>query len=117
VHPAIDLLANQHPSQPDVKDGYKNDLMVVCEELGIKNDSYSNTPWVTAQVNAGNLELIDKKTGEKSGMVPDVTGMGLRDALYLLENCGLQVSVSGAGTVLSQNIQPGTEIQKGQSIL
>jgi len=49
-------------------------------------------------------------------MVPDVTGMGLRDAVYLLETSGLNVKVIGKGKVKGQSIDPGTRINKGQNI-
>jgi cell division protein FtsI (penicillin-binding protein 3) len=50
------------------------------------------------------------------GLVPDVTGMGLRDALYLLERQGLQVRVQGSGSVRAQSLTPGARIVKGQPI-
>ena len=37
--------------------------------------------------------------------------MGLRDALYLLENAGLRVKYDGIGTVKSQSIEPGTPLR------
>lgn len=45
--------------------------------------------------------------GERT-RVPDVRGMGLKDALFLLENCGLSVRFSGQGAVVTQSIAPGT---------
>ncbi len=45
----------------------------------------------------------------QSGLVPNVTGMGLRDALYLLENSGVKVRFTGVGKVRSQSIKPGTK--------
>ncbi|MFT4060981.1 MAG: penicillin-binding protein [Edaphocola sp.] len=48
--------------------------------------------------------------------VPDVNGMGLRDALYILERSGLRVSVSGNGKVLNQSLPAGNKIVKGQHI-
>jgi len=50
------------------------------------------------------------------GYVPDVTGMGLKDAIYLLESQGMQVQLSGRGKVLSQSVPPGTKIIRGQNI-
>lgn len=49
-------------------------------------------------------------------IVPDVTGMGLKDAVYMLENSGLQVQVVGKGRVRGQSVQAGTKIIKGQNI-
>ena len=51
------------------------------------------------------------------GVMPDVKGMGLKDAVYMLETSGLQVQVLGKGKVQSQSIQPGTAIVKGQNII
>lgn len=49
-------------------------------------------------------------------IVPNVVGMGLKDALFLLENQGLRVHFSGVGTIKHQSIQPGTPISNGQNI-
>ncbi len=51
------------------------------------------------------------------GTVPDVSGMSLRDAVYLLETSGLQVQVYGRGAVRTQSIAPGSAAIKGQAIL
>ncbi|WP_118973460.1 penicillin-binding protein [Taibaiella koreensis] len=56
------------------------------------------------------------KTAVVKDIVPDVNGMGLRDALFLLENSGLQVSISGNGKVVSQSVPAGNRIVKGQKI-
>ncbi len=50
------------------------------------------------------------------GIVPDVTGMGLKDAVYLLENEGLKVQIQGRGKVQAQSLQVGAKIIKGQHI-
>lgn len=48
-------------------------------------------------------------------VVPDVTGMGASDAIYVLESLGLKVSVSGRGKVVSQSIAAGESIIKGST--
>ena len=50
------------------------------------------------------------------GIVPDVQGMGAADALYMLENAGLRVNVSGLGKVTSQSLVAGSSFTKGQTI-
>jgi cell division protein FtsI (penicillin-binding protein 3) len=50
-------------------------------------------------------------------MVPNVKGMGLKDALFLLESRGLQVEFKGRGNVKGQSIDAGTKISKGQKII
>jgi cell division protein FtsI (penicillin-binding protein 3) len=52
----------------------------------------------------------------KRNSVPLVVGMGLKDAIYLLESIGLKVIVKGKGTVTEQSIQAGTPVKKNQTI-
>lgn len=49
--------------------------------------------------------------------VPNVTGMGLRDAMYLLEGQGMMVKPVGRGAVVRQSLVPGSKFQKGQQII
>ena len=48
--------------------------------------------------------------------MPDVRGMGLRDALWELESRGLKVTFKGKGSVVSQSIEPGKEYTEGESV-
>jgi cell division protein FtsI (penicillin-binding protein 3) len=52
-----------------------------------------------------------------AGYVPDVSGLGLKDAIYLLEKEGMKVTVRGKGKVQMQSVAAGTKIIKGQNIL
>ncbi|MBP5771769.1 MAG: transpeptidase family protein [Bacteroidaceae bacterium] len=52
----------------------------------------------------------------EEGIVPDVSGLGVRDAVGLLESCGLKVRVSGQGRVKSQSIPAGSQAVKDQTI-
>lgn len=49
-------------------------------------------------------------------LVPDVRGMGARDAVYLLEKMGLRTNLTGAGKVISQSFAPGQKLVKGTTI-
>ncbi|MBP6624028.1 MAG: PASTA domain-containing protein [Chitinophagaceae bacterium] len=53
---------------------------------------------------------------EYKNQVPDVNGMGLRDALYVLERAGLRVIPVGRGKVTMQSLHAGSTYQKGQKI-
>jgi cell division protein FtsI (penicillin-binding protein 3) len=55
--------------------------------------------------------------GDLQGMVPNVVGMGLKDALFILENRGLRVQVVGAGMVKRQSLRPGERCQRGNTII
>jgi cell division protein FtsI (penicillin-binding protein 3) len=50
------------------------------------------------------------------GTVPDVKGMGLKEALYALERMDLKVAVRGSGKVRAQSIEPGSPLQKKETI-
>lgn len=48
--------------------------------------------------------------------VPDVTGMGARNAVYVLKKRGLRVKLHGTGTVKEQSIAAGTKITNPTTI-
>ena len=50
------------------------------------------------------------------GVMPDVVGMSLRDAVYMLENSGLRVRYSGHGEVIRQSPQAGVKISRGATV-
>ena len=52
----------------------------------------------------------------EQGTVPDVRGMGLKDALYLLENEGYRVTFSGSGRVRTQTPEAGSGLARGGRI-
>ena len=54
--------------------------------------------------------VMDAKT-------PDVTGMGARDATYLLESAGLKVQIRGKGQVKRQSVPAGTKARKGSNCI
>ncbi len=58
-----------------------------------------------------------KAKNEEAHRVPDVKGMGLKDALYLLESSKFQVVTKGSGKVKQQSIAPGTLVSKNQKLI
>ncbi|RHJ90858.1 penicillin-binding protein [Parabacteroides bouchesdurhonensis] len=103
---------------PYVKGGDLKAVEDVLDELDIKSDTDSlETKWVLASADEKDNIVKLKDVTIREGLVPRVTGMGARDAVYLLENAGLKVSLSGVGRVVSQSIQPGQRVVKGQTIL
>lgn len=53
---------------------------------------------------------------DEAGLMPDVRGMGLKDALFVLESRGLRVSFSGRGAVASQSIAAGAHVRQGAAV-
>jgi cell division protein FtsI (penicillin-binding protein 3) len=99
---------------PASKAGEEPALRKVLNRLDIKvNRKEANSPWVTALPEGDQLKLKDINIQE--GLVPRVTGMGAKDAVYLLEKAGMQVRLSGRGRVVAQSIRPGLQA-RGQTI-
>ena len=100
---------------PYAKDGYYNDLSTVYSALNIKTESEGSPKWVKISTGDKKVKVYKKKIAPI--YVPDVTGMSIKDALYILENQGMNVRFTGNGTVKSQSISPGEEIIKGKKII
>lgn len=103
---------------PVCKSGLKRDFLEIFGELDYELegvDEVEENDWVlTASAESEHVVLKPRRI--TNSQVPNVKGMGLRDALFVLENAGLKVGVSGAGMVQSQSINPGTEVREGSWI-
>lgn len=101
---------------PTIKGGSVKNLETVLDKL---SQSYTlsgdKMDWIKPGSYSNEISL-NTNTSIKRGVVPDVTGMGARDAIYLLENAGLKVTLVGAGKVKQQSIPPGSNIVKGATI-
>jgi cell division protein FtsI (penicillin-binding protein 3) len=99
---------------PLAKAGNRADVQQVLKTLAVPCSFEENAAWVGASTDRSLVKLNTRPT--KPGMVPNVMGMGLRDALYLLESEGLVVSVSGRGKVTRQSVDAGTAVRKGERV-
>lgn len=59
---------------------------------------------------------VGKPADPKNPEVPDVLGLGLKDAIFLIENSGLRCTYSGTGHVASQSPKAGQKAAKGTTI-
>jgi len=98
--------------------GMKNDLNAIFSFMHIDyKDSAKGGYWRTMQLQKNAASLQQPMYAEESKKItPDVVGMGLKDAVYLLENKGFQVFISGRGKVVNQSMIAGTTFNKGQKI-
>jgi cell division protein FtsI (penicillin-binding protein 3) len=99
---------------PVIPAGFHDDLNLVCDKLKIKSSSNQQEDWVRAKIENNEVTFIPQPLNQE--MVPDVRGMLLRDALFLLENAGHVVEFKGTGRVTRQSQTPGTKIIKGSRI-
>ncbi|MCY7408780.1 MAG: transpeptidase family protein [Chitinophagales bacterium] len=116
IHPSLATLKDDTAAMPQIKAGYKADVNAVLNKLNVKEKGSQDAAWLSVATGKNDMMLAAKATEAEAGIVPDVKGMGLRNALYLLENSGLKVNVVGAGSVASQSIAAGTRVNKGESI-
>lgn len=99
---------------PVVKGGERKSIRYVMDKLDVDYDDKANSEWV--RMHTDSMEVICEPLKVVENLVPSVIGMGAKEAVYLLEKSGLQVRISGRGTVTSQSLQPGTKISKGKII-
>jgi cell division protein FtsI (penicillin-binding protein 3) len=96
--------------------GWGPDFRYIASRLGMSaEDSSSDSRW--ASLTYAPERSIGRKLTVRKGVMPSVSGMGLRDALFLLENLDLKVVPIGSGKVRSQSIPPGLPVRKGQTVL
>lgn len=91
--------------------GYAYDFRQILSWLHVNEGFDDNEEWVALNAHGKSASHEAIKTYQYT--MPDVRGMGLRDAMYLLETNGLKVKVNGAGKVVTQSITPGQAIIEG----
>lgn len=103
------MVGNTTP--PEAKAGQSKATKKVYNAFGIKTlyaakSDYFNTVDTSNGIAYQEAEPV-------KGVMPNVKGMGLKDAMYLLGNAGLKTRVRGSGKVISQSLAAGTRIGKG----
>ena len=108
---------------PEVKAGNLLAADYVLSRLGIKAEggwsgryADGNPVWGRMSRTA-TKEVVEKTQPMAKNRMPDVTGMGARDAVYLIESRGAKVVIHGCGKVKSQSKSSGTHITRGEKII
>ena len=99
---------------PEVGNGYREDINEVLKNLNVRYRRTADDDWVATRESGDTIRLAGIKL--QKGLVPDVRGMSLRDAVYLLENSGLRVRYSGKGRVLRQSPEHGARYSVGSVV-
>ncbi|OWY24057.1 PASTA domain-containing protein [Sphingobacteriales bacterium UPWRP_1] len=117
-HKAINQTPKEEMAQvklPPVKNGYRTDLTAIFNQLAFNQKSTAeNSDWAVPEGETDTMKLFSMKVIDN--LVPNVTGMGLRDAIYLLESQGLKVRFSGQGQVVDQSPLYGSRCKKGDVV-
>jgi len=96
--------------------GYQKDVRKVLAHLKQPVESQNqDASWVSTNRKDDKVVLQERKM--QKGLVPNVMGMGAKDALYILENSGLRVRINGKGVVTKQSINGGSRLMKGDLIM
>ncbi|MEY2903120.1 MAG: hypothetical protein RLY89_2226, partial [Bacteroidota bacterium] len=95
--------------------GYKKDMARVMGKLKLGfRDSASDAAYVAVKGEARDLVVTAKST--PLNLMPELNGMGLKDAVYVCENMGLKLNIRGKGKVMAQSITAGLPVVKGQLV-
>lgn len=102
---------------PNMASGNVDETIRSLKAIGIKASGTLPTPsptWGNCEQNDLGIHLSGRVMEE--GKMPNLIGMGARDAVYALQSMGLHASINGAGKVSKQNVEPGIEVKKGTLI-
>ncbi|MCB0670267.1 MAG: transpeptidase family protein [Saprospiraceae bacterium] len=110
----VPLTEEKAQSLPVFQAGYSADIQTVVKKVGLNFDNNSNGEWAILMPGEEQISLENRSL--EKGLVPNVVGMGVRDAIFILENRGMSVKVNGFGRVREQSVAAGTRIS-GQKIL
>lgn len=106
-------LANE--SAPYSKSGKKTELETTLSYLNIPFENEGEeSEWVKTRSSEEGVKL--RKSDISQRFIPDVSDMGAKDAVFLLENMGLNVELNGRGTVRNQSPAAGSLLEKGELI-
>lgn len=109
------MLAEDRINIPVSKTGDYSKISTVFKNIGVPyNTQNRHAEWVYTRTGKDSVQVFEKEILDN--LVPNVRGMALQDAVFLLENMGLRVNAEGRGTVKFQSLSPGTRITKGTEI-
>lgn len=95
---------------------YYHDVNEYCKMAGVRMvDSELGSEWVKVRPSSNGGVVIENIENEQN-IVPELTGMNVTDAVYLIENMGWKADFNGCGIVKKQSVEAGTELMKGKTI-
>jgi len=127
-----DMLYNKYIKQPasmqfagvaqgrDSSTGYsyigaQDEVKKIMNDLNLPySDAGGNSEWASISKQGGRPYVAGQRLSNTT--MPQLSGMSLKDAVYVCENMGLKVSVKGRGRVTSQSVTAGDAINKGLQV-
>lgn len=99
---------------PVIGYGNSKDFYAFCKSLGL-HISKPSAKWVKGKEINGMCALSEQNVSD--GVVPNVVGLTVKDAIYMLENMGMKVRFHGKGKVVSQSVAAGSRIDKRNNVI
>lgn len=95
---------------PAIKVGNVKEIATILKTLNIPYHLNNNDEWVVSEPFQSKISLHKRLVG--NNLVPNVSGMTAKDAVFLLESAGLIVDIDGYGTVRNQSIKAGEPLDR-----
>lgn len=106
---------------PRIKRGNLTAASYILDEMDIDikegniSDDLEDPSWGVVKADSiGNIIMESRELN--SNVIPNVIGMGAKDAVYLMNCAGVNVTISGYGKVTSQSISAGQKVAKGTHV-
>ena len=116
IHNSI-LIAEQTNDTPNLTQGKTEDMSKLLDNLSLEYEK-TKSNWMVPSYSSKKISL-ERRSIEKDfeeGLMPNLFGMNLLDAVYLLENAGLKVEIKGKGHIVNQSIKKGDRFLADQKI-
>ena len=116
IHNSI-LIAEQTKDTPNLSQGKTEDMSKLLDNLSLEYEK-TKSNWMVPSYSSKKISL-ERRSIEKDfeeGLMPNLFGMNLLDAVYLLENAGLKVEIKGKGHIVNQSIKKGDRFLADQKI-
>ena len=102
--------------RPQIKGGRVDEIREIAYRFDVPYEGHrKEKTWKEVEA-VDSTGILYREYDETSGLVPSVVGMGLKEAVYLLERNGMLVSFSGVGRVEWQSVRPGTTARRGMPV-
>ena len=105
---------------PDVITARSNELAQVAQAFNIPHKDMESDKFVRrskADTAKWNFSEVNLEAQLKRGIMPNLSGLSAKDALFLLENNGFYVKLLGFGCVKKQSLEAGQRFSKGNRIV
>lgn len=96
--------------------GYKSDISYLSQQMKISFRDSTGRADQWSMIRSNNATVVMNSPKISDDQMPALKGFGLKDAVYLCESMGLQVSIQGKGRVIQQSVLAGQPVVRGQLI-